>query len=441
MPTQQQFEQPNYLPHPSTTSNMSKRIIIVGSGFSGFWAAVSARRLASISFEKGILGADRVDVVVVAPDANLVIRPRLYEPDPARMSVPVDDVYRACGVHFVHGIVDTIRTVDHEIEMIDHAGVRSIMTYDKLILAAGSRVVHPSITGLHDYTFTVDQLEDAVKLERHLQSLASKPASKARNTFVVCGGGFTGIEVATELPYRLRAILGQKADIRVVVVDREQDIGAALGPGPRPHVVEAFADLGIESILSTSVAGVDASGVILSSGERIETLTPIWTAGVRASPLTTQVPGEKDAFGRLRVDEDLRVSSDKDVLATGDVACALTDGEGGHYARMSCQHAIPLGKIAGHNAMADLLQIPAIPYSQPLYVICLDLGATGAFFGKGWDFDSKWAGPGVKSVKQFINGLVIYPPRANAGEAFAAAEPVADYSALQRIAKNAGIML
>ena len=195
---------------------MPQKIVVVGSGFAGFWAALSARRLISMEVEKG---AAEIDVYVIAPDPNLVVRPRLYEVSPANMREPVDDVYRACGVRFIHGIVDTIRTADHEVEMVDRAGVRSIISYDKLILAAGSRVVQPAIPGLSDYAFSVDQFEDAVKLDRHLQSLASKPSSRARNTVVVCGGGFTGIEVATELPGRLRAIFGDEADIRVSLLN------------------------------------------------------------------------------------------------------------------------------------------------------------------------------------------------------------------------------
>jgi NADH dehydrogenase len=406
---------------------MSQKIVVIGSGFAGFWAALSARRLISLNLEKGNPEAAKIEVVVIAPDANMVMRPRLYEPNPANMSVPVDDVYRACGVQFIYGIVDTIRSAGREIEMVDRAGVRCTMAYEKLILAAGSRVVRLDIPGLRDHAFSVDQMQDATKLDRHLQSLASKPASKARNTVVVCGGGFTGIEVATELPARLRAILGEDADIHVIVVDRGQDIGPDLGSGPRPYIVKALKDLGVESKLGAGVIGLDAGGVTLSSGERIETLTPIWTAGVVATPLAKQVPGDKDKFGRLHVDEDLRVPSVEAVFAAGDAASATAD-DNGHYAKMSCQHAGPLGKIAGHNAAAELLKLPTIPYSQPVYRVCLDVGAAGAVVGEGWDVSVQYSGSKGKHIKQFINTTLIYPPKADAAEAFAAADPAFDGS-------------
>ncbi|KAI1148931.1 FAD-containing subunit of NADH dehydrogenase [Nemania diffusa] len=427
---------------------MSQRIVIVGSGFAGFWAALSARRLINLTLEKGIAEAANVEVVVIAPDANLVMRPRLYEPNPADMSAPVDDVYRACGVRFVYGIVDTIHTANHEIEMVDRAGVRSTMSYNKLILAAGSRVVHPDIPGLTNHAFSVDQIEDAVKLDRHLQSLSSQPPSKARNTVVVCGGGFTGIEVAAELPGRLRAILGSDAALHVIIVERSSAIGPDLGPAPRPHVVQALADLGVETRLSASIASLDASGVTLSTGERIEALTAVWTAGVAATPLAGQIPGAKDALGRLRVDKELRVPAAPDVFAAGDAACAAADGDGGHDVKMTCQHAGPLGKVAGYNAAAELLGVPVLPYSQPVYRLCLDLGAAGSVVGEGWDVNVLSAGRAAKPVKQFINATLIYPPRADAVEAFAAADPVpqgfdpaARHPDLGRFLKEHGIVV
>ncbi|KAI1422438.1 FAD-containing subunit of NADH dehydrogenase [Xylaria sp. FL1777] len=403
---------------------MPQRIVIVGSGFAGLWAALSARRLISSNAEKAT--AD-IEVSVIAPDANLVVRPRLYETNPAAMSTSVEELYRVCGVRFVYGIVDTIRTADHEIEMVDRAGVRSTVPYEKLILAAGSRVVQPAIPGISDFAFSVDQLEDAVKLERHLHNLASKPPSIARNTVVVCGGGFTGIELATELPGRLRGILGEEANVRVIVVDRRQDIGPELGTAPRPHIAKALEDVKAETRLGPSVVSIDAEGVTLSSGERIEALTAVWTAGLAATPLTKQVSDKRDAVGRLYVDKDLRVPSAKDVFATGDASLAEADDKG-HYAKMSCQHAIPLGIFAGNNAAAELLGIATVPYSQPAYQCCLDLGGAGAIVYKGWEATVGYRGDEAKNMKRFINSTLIYPPKAIASVAFTVADPAFDGS-------------
>lgn len=188
-------------------------------------------------------------------------------------------------------------------------------------------------------------------------------------------------------------------------------------------MIEASDHLGIEWILNASVDSVDAGGVTLSNGQRIESNTVIWTVGFRAHPLTQQVPGTRDHQGRLHVDGHLKVLGQNDIFATGDVAYAATDTLG-NYAAMSCQHAISLGRYAGNNVAADLLGVAPMPYSQPKYVTCLDLGAWGAVYTEGWDRQLKLVGQEAKDLKAQINSVWIYPPAADRAAALAAADPL-----------------
>ena len=125
-----------------------------------------------------------------------------------------------------------------------------------------------------------------------------------RDTVVVAGGGFTGIEAATEMPSRLREILGKDAKTRVIIVDRNKAIAPDMGEGPRPVIEDALRKLGVETRLGAGVASLDASGVTLSNGEHIETETVIWAAGIRAAPLTAADPRRarqfRPAAGRSR---------------------------------------------------------------------------------------------------------------------------------------------
>ncbi|KAL4255592.1 NADH dehydrogenase family protein [Pleurotus pulmonarius] len=214
------------------------------------------------------------------------------------------------------------------------------------------------------------------------------------------------------MPQRLRDILGQDANIRVAVVERAADIGPELGPGPRPVIIEALSTLGVEIFTNETVSGVDSEGVTTASGLRIPSKTVIWTGGIRASALTEQIPGEKDALGRIIVDGSLRVPGLKNVFATGDTAYAATDDEG-HIALLSCQHALILGRYAGYNAAADLLGEPTKTYRQPVYVTCLDLGPWGAVLTTGWDrVVSGLSAAEAKIKKILINTKLIYPPPA-----------------------------
>jgi NADH dehydrogenase len=180
--------------------------------------------------------------------------------------------------------------------------------------------------------------------------------------------------------------------------------------------------LGVETRLGAGVASLDESGVTLSNGEHIETETVIWAAGIRAAPLTAQIPAERDNFGRLLVDRDLRVPGVDGVFATGDAARAACD-DAGNYALMSCQHATRMGAFAGNNAAAELLDVPTRPYHQKAYVTCLDLGEAGALFTRGWERTVEMVGDVAKKTKQEINTVWIYPPRPERAAALASADP------------------
>ncbi|MFK7462530.1 NAD(P)/FAD-dependent oxidoreductase, partial [Pseudomonas sp. Env-10] len=300
---------------------MKQHILIIGAGFGGVWSALSAARL----LDKH----DRNDVRIslLAPQAELRIRPRFYEPDVHTMLAPLDALFDAVGVTFVQGAADSIDATNKQVTYRNAAGIPSTLAYDRLVVAAGSRLNRPGMDGI-EQVFDVDQIEDAAHLEAHINALKNLPDSPARNTVVVAGGGFTGIETATEVPARLRAALGETANIRVIVVDRGPQIAASMGDGIRPSIIEASRELGIEWVLNTSVALVDAGGVTLADGQRIESSTVIWTIGFRANPLTEQVEGTRDPQGRLHVDAHLKVKGQAAIFAAGDVAYAATDALG-----------------------------------------------------------------------------------------------------------------
>ena len=396
---------------------MKKQILILGAGFGGLWAALSATRLLSLH------GCHDVEVSVLAPQPELRIRPRFYEPNAHQLFAPLGELFDAVGVNFISGTAERIDVEPKTVAYRDALGAIKTLTYDKLVLATGSRLALPDTPGVAQHAFDVDQIEQAMRLEQHLQRLVDLPESKARNTVVVAGGGFTGIETATEMPARLRAVLGENAEIEVIIVDRGSKIGASLGTEISQSIAQACEALGVKWRLQTTVVAVDEHGVTLSDGQRIEANTVIWTTGVRASSLTAQIPGERDAFGRLHVDAYLQVMGQPDIFATGDVAYAATDDLGNH-ALMTCQHAIVLGRHAGHNVAAQILGEQPIMYRQPKYVTCLDLGGWGAVYTEGWDRHVVLTGPEAKALKTQINTVWIYPPAASREAAWAAADPL-----------------
>ncbi|KAH7237162.1 hypothetical protein B0J15DRAFT_471043 [Fusarium solani] len=334
------------------------------------------------------------------------------------MNHPLGPLFKSASIGFFQGTAEAIDTESQTDRVRSVSGDESDIEFDWLILAAGSAVVRPnSVTGLEQYAFDIDSLASAGKLEFHLNSLKSLPQSKARDIVVVWGGGLPGIELAAEFP----RLLHNMDNVRIVLVESAQDLGPELGAGPRPTITKILKHLRIKVKLWSAVTAIKNSGVALASNKRIETRPVVWTADMRATPLTQQIRGTKDHLSRLHIDQYLRILACKHVFATGDAAHAIADTKG-HAALMFCQHANILGRFSGHNAAAAFLGEPMIAYSQPEYNCCINLGFWGAMTANGWDREVKIIGHVAKQPKKYVNQKLIYPPQ-DAKEAIKAADP------------------
>src|SRR6187401_3238230 len=154
------------------------RLVIIGAGFAGMYAALSAARLRDIQS----VSPDEFEIALVAPEPTLVVRPRLYEPKPETLTAPLLDVLKAIDVVYVQGSAETIDTGSRTVGIVTAKGARKSLSYDRLVVATGSRLFRPNIPGLIEHGFSVDSLDDAIALDRHLHSLPDRPASPARNT-------------------------------------------------------------------------------------------------------------------------------------------------------------------------------------------------------------------------------------------------------------------
>ena len=395
---------------------MKKNIVIVGSGFAGMWAALSASRLIHLHGRKDI------NVTVIAPDAELKVPPRFYEDKVLQTSSPLRELYEVSNVNFIKGKVKSIG--NGVAGYLNGEGEYEEIGYNRLVLATGSELAKPELIGT-EYAFNIDQIESAHVFEQHLNGLSSKPETEARNTVVVCGGGLTGIELATELPKRLSKVLPDN-EIKVVVVELGSKIAGQFSDELSNVIAEASDALNVEWLLGEGVERIAPDSVTLTSGRVIPTNTVVLTAGVAANAMTRLVNGNRDGRGRLQVDENLRVVGCDNVYATGDVAAAKCDSEG-RLALMTCQHAIPMGKFAGNNVAADLIGIEPIPYQQTNYVTCIDLGDWGAVYTETWDQNVKAVKEEAKKIKISITNELIYPPEASRDVVLKQADPLAHF--------------
>jgi NADH:ubiquinone reductase (H+-translocating) len=384
----------------------TKRILVLGGGFAGLWSAVGAVRKLDESGQR----PDAVEVTLVNRDAFHCIRVRNYEPDLTPVRVPLDDVLGPIDVRRVEGEIADIDPTGQVVTVTTAAGQQTL-SYDRLVCALGSQLIRPQIAGLAEHAFDVDTYHGAAKLNDHLQSLPGRPESAGQYTVVVVGAGLTGIETAGEMPGRLRAVLDRAnltRPFRVILADHNPFVGSDMGDSARPVIEEALDIQGVEMRLGIEVVSINPKGIILKSGEEIAAATVVWCAGMRANPLARLLHTEPDRFGRIPVDEFMRVKGVPNVFAAGDVAWAMMDDT--HASVMSCQHSRPMGRFAGHNVVCDLLNLPMLPLRIEWYTTILDLGPWGAVYTEGWDRQVVAKGETAKQTKRMINGHRIYPP-------------------------------
>jgi NADH dehydrogenase len=378
------------------------RVVVLGAGFAGLWAAIGAARKRA---EIGDAGGE-IEILVIDRNPYHNIRVRNYEVDLSEVALPLAQLLDPIGVKHRSGDVQGIDVEKGSVTVATNGRCESV-AYDRLVLALGSEVPRPDIPGFTSHAFDVDTYAAAVRLDSHLASLASAAPAQGRSTVVVVGAGFTGIEVATEMSDKL-ARAGITGDVSIILVDPNPVVGATIGDHARPLITEALATLGVETRLGVRVSALDADTVTLSSGEIIPAQTVVWCAGMRASPLAATLPVERDRHGRIHVDPFMRVTGLSKMFAAGDVASSVVDGV--HPTVMSCQFARPMGRFAGYNVVADLVGQPMLPLTIDWYVTVLDLGRWGALYTEGWDREVRTSGAAAKATKQTINHKRIYPP-------------------------------
>ena len=365
---------------------MTDTILVLGGGFAGFWAALAAKRVAGAAAE----------VALVSRTPTLVMRPRLYEADPAALGADLRAPRASAGIRFIEAEAEAL-----DGDRLVLADGRAL-TFARLVVATGSVMRRPPVPGA-EQAWSCDTQVEAIAFDKRLAELARRPGAHV----AVVGAGFTGIELALELRDRIAAHGGDGDALRITLVDRAAEVGPELGQGPRATIEAALREARVELRLGAEVSDLSATHVTIGA-ERVDADAVALATGLAAAGFTRQVPGERDALGRLVVAPDLRAPQMPAVFVAGDAAAADTGD--GHLALQSCQHALQLGRFAGENAARALLGQPTVPYTQLRYVTCLDLGRAGAVRTEGWDRQVVTSGAEGKAIKQMINRKLIYPP-------------------------------
>lgn len=160
-----------------------RRILVIGAGFAGMWSALAAARLLDQA------GRTDVGIALVAPKPKLHVRSLLYEQNPEGMKASLQDIFKTTDIRFIQGLAQHIDATNQAVSVIGVGtnALHQTIDYDRLVLAARSRLFCPPTPGLEEHAFNVAQITGAAKLELHIHSLAHRPDSPGRNTVVMPG--------------------------------------------------------------------------------------------------------------------------------------------------------------------------------------------------------------------------------------------------------------
>jgi NADH dehydrogenase len=302
-------------------------VVIIGGGFGGLSAAKALRRAP-------------VRVTVVDRHNHHLFQPLLYQVatatlSPGDIASPIRWILRkARNTHVLLGEARAIDLAARRISLADGA----VVDYDYLILATGTSHTYFGHDEWEPYAPGLKTLEDALDIRRRILMAferAERETDPARQqrllTFVLVGGGPTGVELAGTLAEIARQTRSEFRNIdtgatRIVVVEAGPTVLPSFAPKLRDAARRSLERLRVEVRENTRVTGVDAHGVMLGA-ERLEAGTVLWTAGVAASAVTATLEVPRDRAGRVIVERDLSVPGHPEAFVIGDAA-AFTDAAG-----------------------------------------------------------------------------------------------------------------
>ncbi len=347
-------------------------VLVVGGGYVGLYTALRLQKR---------LSRGRAEVVVVDPQPHMTYQPFLPEAaagsvEPRHVVVPLRRTLPRCRV--VTGAVVSLSHAQRRATVAPAEGAPYELSYDVLVMAAGSVARTLPIPGLAEHGIGFKTVGEAIYLRNHvlarLDAAASTddPAVRTRAlTFTFVGGGYAGIEAFAELEDMARYAVVKyyprlsPRDMRWVLVEATGRILPEVDLDMAAWTVKQLTARGMDVRLTTRLEEVSADGVVrLSDGDSFATDTLVWTAGSKPNPLLARTDLPLDERGRVRCEPTLQVSGLDDAWAAGDLAAVpdLTKDSPGATTAPNAQHAVRQAKRLADNVVAVLRGGQPQPY-------------------------------------------------------------------------------
>lgn len=338
------------------------KVVIVGAGFGGLKAANALKNAP-------------VDVILVDSRNHHTFQPLLYQVATAALS-PEEISHSVRGIFREQSNL-TFRMT--RVTGVDWSAKQVLVdagepiTFDYLILAAGAVTNDFGVPGVHEHALGLKSLDEAVAIRRQVmrqfERADADPAliEQGALTFVLVGGGPTGVEMAGALAELFELVLRRDfpripaGAARVILLEAGERLLLPFHPSLSANTLHALQARGVQVRFSQAVVQVDAAGVTLKSGERIATHTVVWGAGVKANPLAEMLGAEQTRGGRLVVNDDLSLPEHPDVFAIGDMA-AGRDSAGAPYPQLA-QAAMQSGAHAARQVIRRMRGQPSVAFA------------------------------------------------------------------------------
>ncbi|OBR63983.1 6-phosphogluconate dehydrogenase [Paenibacillus oryzae] len=387
-----------------------KRIIVLGGGYGGVLTAKKLGNKLKKQTDYKITLIDRKPYHTLLTELHEVAANRVEED-----SIKIDLKKIFSGFKNVDVVIDDISNIDFNARKLQ--GDKTY-DYDYLVIGTGSKPTFFGIPGADEHAFTLWSYDDAVRLKNHTQEMFRK-AAKERDaairkellTFVVVGGGFTGVEMIGELAEYTEELAKEhyidRSEVSLHVADMVDKILPILPEKLIRKAEKRLRKMNVNIITSSKITEVKESGVVLN-GKEIASKTVIWTAGVEGSDLAGNVDVEQKGRKRILTNDKLQVPAHEEVYVVGDNIFFIPEGATAPVPQM-VENAELAAPLIAHNIVADIRKTEKKSYKPTFHgtMVCIgsrygvaNVGMPGKMF--------QMSGIFAMAVKHLINMVYLF---------------------------------
>lgn len=383
---------------------MSKRIVILGGGYGGVYAGKLLHKKLKKEKDVEITLIDKKPYHTLMTELHEIAGSRTPE-DSVR--VGLDKIFAKRKVNVVQ---DEINNIDFDERVL--SSVDNSYEYDYLIIGTGAEPMFFGVEGAEENSLTLWSYEDALQIKEHILNMfreAEKETSEKKRkemlTFVVAGGGFTGVEMVGELVEWTRKLVKQynvnKEEIKVINVDALPSIVTHLPEKLQIKAIKRLEKMGVEVLLSSPINKVTNNSVTIGEDNIVKTKTCIWTAGVKSSTFSEKIgltPGEK---GGIKTNSYMQSVDYEDVYIVGDNVSYVEEEVGPLPKIVETAHFT--AETAVHNIVSEIKGKNKKEHSSSYHGVMVSIGSKYAVASVGGKKKINMSGWMAMLTKHFIN--------------------------------------